>query len=157
MKLEQIQRQFTSKISGYQDFNYYDRLKGLNLMSLQRRRERYCLLYLHKVLHKVVPNDVNITFHHNDRRGLCANIPPMLKQTKAKFQSMFDSSFSVIAPRLWNTLPKRIREEEKFEKFKSSLTRYMLSIPDEPPIQGVRSDNSLLQLAGLNEGIQMSR
>ena len=157
VKLEQIQRQFTSKISGYQDLHYYDRLKGLQLMSLQRRRERYYLLYLHKVLHEVVPNDINITFHHNDRRGLCANIPPILRHTKAKFQSMFDSSFAVLAPRLWNSLPKQIRREEKFEKFKSSLTRYLLSTPDEPPIQGEPSNNSLLQLAGLNEGLQMSR
>ena len=157
VKLEQIQRQFTSKISGYKDLHYHDRLKLLNLMSLQRRRERYYLLYLHKMLHGVVPNDIGVSFRICGRRGLCADIPPIQRHSKAKFQSKFDSSFSVLAPRLWNTLPKQIRGEEKFEKFKSSLTRYLLSIPDEPPIQGVQSDNSLLQLAGLIEGHQMSR
>ena len=157
VKLEQVQRQFTSKISGYKDLHYYDRLKFLKLMSLQRRRERYYLLYLHKMLHDVVPNDIGVSFHNAGRRGLCAHIPPLQRETKAKFQSMFDSSFAVVAPRLWNSLPKQIREEEKFEKFKSSLTRYLLSIQDEPPIQGEPSNNSLLQRAGLNEGLQMSR
>ena len=157
VKIEQIQRNYTSKISGYTNLHYWDRLKGLKLMSLQRRRERYCILHLHKILHSAVPNDLNITFHHNDRRGLCAEIPVMLRSTKAKFQSLFDSSFSVLSPRLWNTIPKHIRGEEKFEKFKSMLTRYLLSIPDEPPIQGEPSNNSLLHRAGLNERLQMSR
>ena len=157
VKLEQIQRNFTAKINGYENLHYWDRLSGLKLMSLQRRRERYCILHLHKILHGAVPNDLNITFHHNDRRGLCADIPVMTKSTKAKFQSLFDSSYSVLAPRLWNSVPKHIREEEKFETFKSKLTRYTLSIPDEPPIQGEPSNNSLLQRAGLDGRLQMSR
>ena len=37
--IEGVQRSFTSKISGVNHLNYWDRLKQLNLMSLQRRRE----------------------------------------------------------------------------------------------------------------------
>ena len=111
IKIEQIQRNFTSRINGYENLHYWDRLSRLKLMSLQRRRERYCALHLHKILYNVVPNDINITFHQNDRRGICADIPVMLRTSKAKFQSLFDSSYAVTAPRLWNTLPKHIRRE----------------------------------------------
>ena len=157
VKLEQVQRNFTSKISGYKDLHYYDRLKGLGLMSLQRRRERYCLLHLHKILHKTVASDLDITTHSSDRRGLLVNVPPILRSTKTKFQSQYDSSFTVSAPRLWNTLPKDIRSEEKFETFKSKLTTYILSIPDEPPISGETSRNSLLHCVGWTERRQVDR
>ena len=39
--IESLQRTFTSKISGIQHLSYWERLDRLNLMSLQRRRERY--------------------------------------------------------------------------------------------------------------------
>ena len=157
MKIEAIQRHFTSKIDGYKDLHYWDRIAGLKLMSLQRRRERYCILHIFKIIHKLVPNDLNITFNTSDRRGICANIPPMAKASKPKFQSLYDSSFAVFAPRLWNTLPKSIREEETFTKFKRALTNHILSTPDEPPITGAPSSNSLLQRAGQLGRQQMSR
>ena len=156
IKLEQIQRSFTSKIEGYTDLSYWDRLAGLKLMSLQRRRERYCLLHLFKILHNTTPNDMNISFYSNDRRGLCANIPTLSKKSKLKAQSLYDSSFAVFAPRLWNTLPKMIRQEVSFQRYKATLTRYLISIRDEPPISGAPSSNSLLQRTGPLGRQQMS-
>ena len=41
--LETIQRSFTRRVSGRQNLNYWERLKFLNLPSLQRRRERYII------------------------------------------------------------------------------------------------------------------
>ena len=45
-KLESTQRAFTRYISGCQGLSYWDRLKKLGLMSLQRRRERYVILHM---------------------------------------------------------------------------------------------------------------
>ena len=45
-ELESVQRTFTSKIHGLQHLYYWDRLKTLSLMSLQRRRERYTYSYI---------------------------------------------------------------------------------------------------------------
>ena len=151
VKLEQIQRFFTSRIDGCSELTYYERLQHLNLMSLQRRRERYTILHLFKILHNTAPNDINITFTNSDRRGISANVPTLSRTAKPKFQSMYDSSFVVFAPRLWNTLPKKMRQEESFTKFKASLTRYMLTIQDQPPIAGIASSNSLLHLVTLQD------
>ena len=41
--VENIQRQFTRKISGCKELNYWQRLHKLDLLSLQRRRERYSI------------------------------------------------------------------------------------------------------------------
>ena len=155
MNIESIQRHFTSKIEGCNELSYWDRLSKLQLMSLQRRRERYTILHLYKIFTNTAPNEMNITYFHNQRRGVCAKVPPVSKSAKTKFQSKYDSSFAVFAPRLWNTLPKSIRAVDTFTRFKAALTRYMLSIPDEPPVHGIASSNSLLQRAGHHGRLEM--
>ena len=44
-KLESVQRYFTSKISDVSHLDYWERLKILGLYSLERRRERYAIIY----------------------------------------------------------------------------------------------------------------
>ena len=46
VKLEQLQRSFTHRISGMKDHNYWDRLEILKIMSLQRRREKIIIIHL---------------------------------------------------------------------------------------------------------------
>ena len=55
-QIEAPQRTFTSKINGLQHLNYWERLKELNLYSLQRRRECYIIIYVWKILEQRVPN-----------------------------------------------------------------------------------------------------
>ena len=156
-KIESLQRRYTSKIEGYRGLHYWDRLAGLKLMSLQRRRERYCILHLFKILTNSAPNDLNISFYNHPRRGVCAKVPPLTTSAKAKFQTQYDSSFVVFAPRLWNSLPNSIRSLDTFPRFKAALTRYMLSLPDEPPVYGIPSSNSLLQRPGHHARLEMRR
>ena len=40
------------------DYSYSDRLSLLRLYSLQRRRERYCIIYVWKIIEDFVPNNV---------------------------------------------------------------------------------------------------
>ena len=68
-KLESTQRAFTRYISGCQGLLYWDRLKKLGLMSLQRRRERYVILHLWKIWQGAVPNDLDIQFYDHTRLG----------------------------------------------------------------------------------------
>merc|ERR1712082_408026 len=42
---ERIQKSFTSKINGMEELDYHERLKKLNLYSLERRRERFMIIY----------------------------------------------------------------------------------------------------------------
>ena len=61
-KLEDVQKQFTLKIAGLRDLNYYERLTALDLMSLQRRRERYIIIHMWKILYGEAPALSSITF-----------------------------------------------------------------------------------------------
>ena len=74
-KLESVQRRFTSKIHSVMHLDYWERLKALKMFSLQRRRERYLLIYLWKIINDKVPNDVNIGWHVHVCRGIVADIP----------------------------------------------------------------------------------
>ena len=46
-QIEEIQKSFTRKISTYSHKDYWNRLKTFRLYSLQRRRERYRIIYIH--------------------------------------------------------------------------------------------------------------
>ena len=54
--LEKIQRSFTKYIAGYQNLPYSERLKSLRLYSLQRRRDRYLVIYMWKIAEGLAPN-----------------------------------------------------------------------------------------------------
>ena len=137
--IENVQQAFTSKIQEIKDLRYWDRLKYLNLMSLQRRRERYCIIYMRKIFYCKVPNDINVEWRFNPRLGFKATLPKM--PINKKISTAYESSFSVNGPRLWNTLPKDINCEPDFNTFKILLDRFLLSFPDEPPTHGYTSRN----------------
>ena len=45
-EMEGVQRNFTARIEGFSEIPYEDRLKRLKLYSLERRRERYIVIYI---------------------------------------------------------------------------------------------------------------
>ena len=95
-KIEVVQRNFTSKIDGIWDKSYWYRLKHLQLYSLERRRERYMIIYIH---HKIISGDApnfedsrfQIKTKFSDRRGIECRIPPLNSNATAKIKSMVDN------------------------------------------------------------------
>jgi len=148
--LEGVQRTFTSRINGVKHLNYWQRLKALNLMSLQRRRERYVIIHMWKILQEKCPNDLKIQFSETYRHGLKASVPSLSKCSTQRNQTLHDSSFSVIGPRLWNIVPPELHVIEDPLQFKSKLTEFVLSFPDEPLVAGYscRNRNSLIDWIG---------
>ena len=69
--VENVQRAFTRKIQGMKDLNYWQRLEALDLMSLQRRRQRYELIHVWKIHKGLVPNCVDMKFK-TGRKGVRA-------------------------------------------------------------------------------------
>ena len=141
-ELESVQKAFTARISGLKDIHYWDRLKQLSLMSLQRRRERYIIIHMWKILNGVTTNDLMIQFVSRPRFGNLATIPPAKKSASAACQSMYDRSFAVMGPRLWNAMPYHLNIISDLEQFKNGLTKFLLTVPDMPPIRGYTSPNS---------------
>ena len=143
--IESLQRTFTSKIVGMERLDYWQRLKKLNLLSLQRRRERFIIFHMWKIVYCKITNDLNIHFRFTDRRGITALIPS-IQRTNSKAQTLYDNSFALIESRLWNFLPTHISVISCFSTFKIKVDNLLSQYPDKPPIQGYPyvHDNSLL-------------
>ena len=144
--LEGVQRTFTRCIGGLENMNYWERLSRLKMMSLQRRRERYIILMMWKILNNVVPNCCDIKFTETSRHGTRAIVPSLSRSSSSSNQTLYDSSFAVRGPRLWNIVPENVKAAVSFDSFKNSLSDFLALIPDEPPVTGYRSSwsNSLV-------------
>ena len=134
--LEGVQRTFTSRLGGLYDMDYWERLSHLKLMSLQRRRERYVILMMWKTYHNVVLNSCNIKFVETTRNGTKAVVPSLSKSSSMRNQTLYDSSFAVRGPKLWNKVPSDVKAERTFDSFKTSLSKFLALIPDNPPVSG---------------------
>ena len=142
--LESVQRLFTSKIAGLSELSYHDRLKILRIQSLQRRRERFIILTMWKIINQLTPNDIHIEFQSSERRGIKAKVPPLNMTATQKSRSSYESSFAVVGPKLWNCIPHHITTITNMNTFKVALSKFLARIPDEPPVDGYTRHNSLL-------------
>ena len=61
-------------------------------------------------------------------------------------QTLYDNSFAVLGPKPWNSIPYKLNSLDQFEVFKSRLTAFLLTVPDNPPVKGYvpPDSNSLL-------------
>ena len=155
--IESIQREFTRRISGMSELTYWERLKQLDLQSLQRRRERYTIIHVWKLINNFCPNDINMEFKEHPRLGIRAVIPTLNTQATKAASTLYDNSFAVKATQLWNILPASTKTFESLDKFKVSLSTYLDSFPDQPPVTGYSmiNRNSLLDWATQSGGLQM--
>ena len=134
--LENLQRNFLNKIPALKNKNYWERLEECQMLSQERRIERYKILYTWKILEGKVPN-CNITSQDHIRHGRTCLVPP-LKHCSSKIRTLRENSFQIQGPRLFNSLPANIRNKTKcnIEDFKLELDRFLQKVPDEPNISG---------------------
>ena len=129
-QLEKNQSSFTKHITGMQSLDYSERLVSLKLYSLQRRRERYCIIYVWKIIDGLVPNFSKPTVcSYSERRGRSCIISHV---NLGRLRSLPYNSFSAV--RLFNAMPKYIRCISSFSvvSFKSKLDCYLKNIIDLP-------------------------
>ena len=154
--IESVQRSFTRKITSCRELNYWDRLKKLHLLSLQRRREQYTIIHTWKMLHDLAPNDIDMKFYANDRLGTKATVPNFNNKAQRSVSSGYDNSFAVKATQLWNILPKDVRQQNTLDGLKEALSRFISKFPDTPPVPGYTAvnRNSLLDWANEKDILQ---
>jgi len=164
--LESVQRNFTSRFC-YQgaQLDYWERLHRLKLLSLERRRDRYAILYVWKVLHNLYPNpglSLNHSFvqqHHDlENQGISFGFHDRLGITASHFIENESPSLNIKSSLtrcclLYNCLPPELRQpmpqgdDPSKEKFKYLLDKWLERIPDQPKIpsrQRIASSNSII-------------
>lgn len=160
--VEMVQRSFLRKITGMHQLNYWEQLQYLQQYSLERRRERYRVIYVWRILERQVPNILNqegqpkIVAKWHPRRGRECIVPPVRRSAPTYVQKLLHGSLPVHGQQLFNILPSAIRNmtECSVDCFKRTLDKYLRDVPDEPQIPGYtaqrRADsNSLLHMSRL--------
>ena len=137
-RIEQLLRNYTAKIPAVKDLPYWERLKILKMNSEQRRLERYKIIYTWKILQGSVPNCGITATSTEDRLGRRCQVPNLAKNAKKSVQNLREASFQVSGPRLFNSLPKWLRNKTKLtlEEFKEKLDSILTKVADEPRVGG---------------------
>jgi len=143
-KIEMVQRSFLRKIEGMNLLTYWNQLRTLKLYSLERRRERYIIIYVWKILEGLCPNfqqDGGVSSYKNKRRGRFCKVPLVSNGASEKIKNLRYSGFSIKATKLFNCMPPSIRNMElcSVEQFKRALDNFLSRVPDQPQISGYTS------------------
>ena len=136
-KLEGVAKSFTAQIAGLQDKDYWDRLEALNMYSQKRRRERYQIIFIWKFLQGLVQG-YSVRTKQSPRRGRLLEISSYQRQAPAADRKARESSLSVKGARLFNLLPRDLRDTctGTVEQFKPKLDGWLALTPDQPTIPG---------------------
>lgn len=142
--LEAVQRSFTHRITIFRDLNYWERLSALGLYSLQRRRERYAILYIWKIMRGLVSNDIGISFYDQPRLGRLCTVDRVHPRALTRVKTLKTNAFATRGPTLFNALPitLRAKTDVSLETFKATLDRFLRTLPDEPPMPQYHSRSS---------------
>ena len=139
-KLERVLKNFTSKISGMEKLNYHERLRKLNLYSLERRRERFMIINAWQQIEGIKENILSLKARRigRSRRIVSTVIPIGIKgkTIKGKYRTLVHNSTARKMERLFNIIPPNIRNitGKTTDTFKGHLDKWLMSIPDTPKI-----------------------
>ena len=134
--IEQVQRSFTHKIIGMRTLDYWQRLKELKIMSLQRRRERIIIMHVWKIKNRVYPNSIDLEFKLHKRSNAMRAVLKPLPRIRGKLLNLFENSFGINACKLWNILPACLTHIDSITAFTKQLALFLSNVPDEPPLPG---------------------
>ena len=120
--LEKIQKRATSLVPNIQRYSYEERLKILDLYSLERRRERGDLIETFKILKGLENVDREKWFNLSGNVNLRGHRLKIEKpRARLNIRKFFFSHRIVNA---WNRLPNYIIEKETVQSFKTELDKY---------------------------------
>ena len=142
--IENIQRTFTKKIEGMEELNYHQRLKELKMYSMERRRERYVIIYGYQQLEGIKENVLKLKT--SGRSGARRIQLGDVKFYGSDGVRMLPSARTQIlnsparqTERLYNCMPKELREITgvTVESFKKDLDKWLMEeVPDQPRCEG---------------------
>ena len=103
IKLESLLKSFTSRARSLKNIHYWERLKLFGLSSINRRIERYKIIYCYKIIHRRAPN-CGFSWINSKEKGLQFNLVNYSTFAKSKRQQ----TLQFIGPRLYNSLPAKL-------------------------------------------------
>ena len=117
-KLERVQRRVTKMMASVRHLPYNQRLKALNIPSLEHRRLRFDVIALYKIIHKYDNLDHKnyMEFANSITRGNNFKLKKFGMNNNIEKHWFFNRVVNT-----WNSLPNDIAGETSLAKFKSKI------------------------------------
>jgi hypothetical protein len=123
-RLERVQRRMTKMIPRVRSLPYEDRLKALNLYSLEKRRLRGQLIETFRLVRGFCSVNMGSFFNfNNDNANLRENNGYKLAKAKSNL-SLTQNYFTNKVIDTWNALPKEVCESPSIDAFKARLDKH---------------------------------
>ena len=129
-KLESLLKSFSSKIDDIGHLHYWERLGKMRIYSINRRYERYRIMYCHKIIQGMTPN-CNLTWSNTPKYGHIFSLTEYGNYENSNRKQ----SFHFMGPRLYNSIPVKLRPylyDMNFAQWKTALDKFLSEIPDHP-------------------------
>ena len=163
---EKVKLDFFKKIPDLQGMNYWESLKEMKMLSIQRRFERYRIVYIWKILEDLAPNCGIVQIQDSEETRLGRRLKVPLLKGCAKSNKLKEQAFQINGAKLFNCLPQMVRNQSRKSKkqhlfatgpedFKMQLDVYLSTVPDQPRIDGLSpgvETNSLLHQTKRGQG-----
>ena len=119
-RLESVQRRFTKFLPGYRNLSYVDRLRRLNIKSLEERRIMFDLILVFKIINNLISLDSRdyFEFASSITRGHNLKIKTNYCRTNTK-----KFSFPNRIINCWNNLPDDVVNSTSLSIFKSKVQK----------------------------------
>ena len=90
------------------------------------------------MLEDKVPKCIDLERRNGGRNGRSFRLPLLCRTASTRLKTIRDDSFFVQSVKLFNSLPRNIRDLKgcTVEKFKRELDKFLLELPDAPLIPG---------------------
>ena len=122
--------------------NYWERLKAFNLSSIQRRVERYRIIYSWKSLNGLAPS-LGLTWNNREVSGRNGQILEVTKVSGASsgLKTLRRNTIQHEGAKLLNAIPCELRNfVGEILHFKSLLDNFLTSVNDEPETDTLRAN-----------------
>ncbi len=122
-KIEGVQRRATHLVKNIRNMPYQERLKTLNLFSMEYRRKRGDMIQVYKILNELDRVDTNLFFtmaHYSRTRQNSKKI----YRLKTSMKKVRENVFSQRVITDWNSLPEDVVTAESVDSFKSRLDKF---------------------------------
>ena len=144
-KIERVQAAYTKKIKGMENLDYYERLEQLNLHSMERRRDRYYVIYAWQQIRGKKENVMGLELNERGRTRIRYDSIPYYGDSHERVAG---SSWTKLlqspkdkATKMFNCIPDYLKDMGKdkdctTETFKRALDNYLKTVPDQPNLVG---------------------
>ena len=126
--VEAVQRRATKLIPELKDMTYEQRLRELDLPSLEYRRSRGDMIQCYKIFHKIVRMNTEEVFTPvppSTTRAYTFGHPYRVLRQRATHRTRVNC-FSQRVIKKWNELPIEVAEAKTVDEFKSNLDEYWI-------------------------------